>query len=414
MTEVSETGENSPLRKVEFDGGTFTIDYLSSSPSGFGIKTEKSTRRRSLGSPLPLDPRERERLKRAMEGQMKFAQGDLAKDALLRLRESTGSERDVALKEYQKRREIYLGRASPVIKVRNVRKENNTLIIDIKPGDFPTYKEFAKSESPAELLEFASVASTSMALITADGRLVIQHRSPRNLLFGDMPGASVAGYLNGEFYHPLPSESSKQETGTLLPIDTDFVKQNIIREAEEEIGLEKEDLTDLRIVGLAHERVQIHDEFLLFGKAKVTARQMREKARNAIKNRKLNEQEFYEKFVDIPATPEAIVTLLTEVKCPLPPTHAAVFVAAGYSMILEKEGQEAAKNWKAKIEEGVKRNYQEIDQMVAEYYAKNPDELKNIPEDKPPRNPNGYEPAYLPQEQGLPTVTIELKRADLI
>ena len=52
--------------------------------------------------------------------------------------------------------------------------------------------------------------------------------------------------------------------------------------------------------------------------------------------------------------------------------------------------------------------------MVAMHYEQNPQVLGDIPEGKPQRNAHGYEPAYLPQQQGLPDADSELKRVGLI
>lgn len=368
---LETNSELAQQHKPEFDGGTFTIEYLSASPNGFEVITDKSGRRRNpdpnnpnVRSLLPLGSEQRERLKKAMVGQMKFAHGDKAYEALLKLRNASDQDRKQAAVDYEEKRNVYLERNAGRVGLRNIREQNNTLIVDIKPVDFPTYKEFSKPGSSDELLELAAISSTSMALITKDRRLIIQHRSPKNLLYGDVPGASVAGFLDGRPYYPSPTGSTADKRGTLQPIDTDFVKDNIIREANEELGLDKEDFSDVRIVGLTHETTQIHDEFLLLSTTNLTAEEMREKAQAASRNSKLSEQEFDEKFMDIPATPEAISTLLTQVKCPLPPTHVAAFVAAGYSMVLQEKGLQEANKWKDQMQETVRKNYQEIDQWL--------------------------------------------------
>lgn len=408
-----------PPHKPEFDGGTFTIEYLSTSPNGFEVVTYKSHRRRdqitpTTRAPIPLNQDQREQLKRAMAGQMRFAEGDKAREAQVKLSNTEGQERQVAMADFQQRRDVYYSRATGRVGLRNIRKQNNTLIVDIKPVDFPTYRLFSKTDASNELRDFSSISSTSMVLVTKDKRLIVQHRSPKNSLYGDIPGASVAGYLDGKPYYPSRTESKAEKRGKLQPIDTAFVKDNILREANEELGLNIEDFSNLRIVGLTHENTQIHDEFLLYATTSLTAAEMRQKAHTASINSKLSEQEFDEKFVDMPADFASITTLITEVKCPIPPSHMAGFIAAGYTMIIDEKGQEAADIWKNEMEQKVKQNYQEINQMVAKYYQDRPEELNNIPQGKTPRNPNGYEPAYLPHEQGLPDVMSELKRVGLI
>ena len=40
MSEAQSTQELTPQHKPEFDGGSFTIDHLSTSPNGFEVVTE--------------------------------------------------------------------------------------------------------------------------------------------------------------------------------------------------------------------------------------------------------------------------------------------------------------------------------------------------------------------------------------
>ncbi|MBI2049501.1 hypothetical protein HYT32_01115 [Candidatus Roizmanbacteria bacterium] len=406
--------ELNPQRAPEFDGGIFTIEYLSGSPDGFEVVTEKSGRRRretpTGRESLPLTAEQRTQLKEAMSGQMKFAHGDIAKLALNKLREAREKgENEQTInqlaEDYEKKRTIYYERNFPKVGLENIRQQGNTLIVDIKPVDFPTYAELAKPSSTSELIEFANISSTAILLRTRDGKLIIQHRSPRNKLYGDVPGTSAAGYFDAK-----PSE----KRGILQPIDTNFVKDNAIKEAKEELGIDREDLLDLRILGLARDKLQINDEFMLLGTTSLSFDELKEKAQNAETNIKLSDEEFYEKFVDIPATPDAIAVLVTQVKCPIPPSLTALFIAAGISMVSEGKGLEEANAWKRQIQEAVRKNYQEINQMVERYYQSHPEELNNIPKGKPVRKSHGYEPAYLPAEQGLPDLMSELKRVSLI
>lgn len=128
---------------------------------------------------------------------------------------------------------------------------------------------------------------------------------------------------------------------------------------------------------------------------------------------------FEEKFVDIEATPQAVETLLTQVHCPLPPTHAAALVAAGYSLVLQEQGLQAADEWKKRLEQGVSENYQTMNHMVASFYDKHPKALLQVPErfwgkNVPARTTHGYTPAYGPEEQGLPSFEDEMVRTGLI
>ena len=94
-------------------------------------------------------------------------------------------------------------------------------------------------------------------------------------------------------------------------------------------------------------------------------------------------------------------------------------VAAGYSMVVRESGAEAAHAWRERMEQEIKRNYDEINRTVAEYYAKYPDMLGHVPErywnqTPPARNLEGYSPAYTPEEQGLPTLQDEMIRTGLM
>src|SRR5882762_1145606 len=123
----------------------------------------------------------------------------------------------------------------------------------------------------------------------------------------------------------------------------------------------------LRIVGVAQDNVKIHDELLLLAGTKLNTADIRRKSRESNRNRKLGEADFEEKFVDIPATPQAVETLLTDVKCPLPPTHYAAMVAAGYSLVLQESGAEAAEQWKRDLEPKMKANIDAMNQIVTNY-----------------------------------------------
>ena len=182
----SEPNRSALHHEAEFDGGSFTIEYLSSSPNGFEVKTDKSLRRREpidpdnplVRAPAPLTLGQKTELQNAIPGQMRFAEGDKAAEAMreLRVTEKHSDEYSVqtakAYYRFQKKREIYLNRAPGRVGLRNIRQENNTLLVDIKPIDFPTYRLFSRQETSNELLDFSSISSTSMTVVTKDNRLV--------------------------------------------------------------------------------------------------------------------------------------------------------------------------------------------------------------------------------------------------
>lgn len=275
-----------------------------------------------------------------------------------------------------------------------------------------------------------------MALITADNRLLVTHRSSKNDPYGDMPGASVAGYIDAQF---------DRKTRTIKPLTTQDVKDNIVREMEEELGLERNDLTQLSLDGLVLEKSQVHHEFVFSGNLSLTSDEVKQKS---IRERNMHPEEFEERFVDIEASPEAIFDLLTKLDCPIPPTHTAVFAATGYRLVLERDGLAKAQEYKSVLEEGVRKNSLRIDSLVENFYQQNPDvlsepsprqeakiqiamndfenknpnttdEAKNqfresLLRNLPPRKINGYNAFYLPSEQGLPDFNTALRNVGLV
>lgn len=365
LAEVSQTTETTEVSLTAFE-----IKFLSDSTDGFTVATRQSLRRHEPNTPMP----EAQRI------------------AKVRATE----KRDLRIGEH-----FY-----PKLGIRDVTQTENELSFDIIPVTYPTYIAIRKPHESSESLKIANPAATSMVLMTTeeDGshKLVFQHRSDKNRLYGDIPGSSIAGYLDATL------NRTREGRGKALNVTTDYIKDNVIREADEEIGIKPEEIAELIITGLASDKKEIHDEFLLMGTTTLSSKDLAKRVGSG------DYFKFSEKFFTMDATPENIEILLTQVKCPLPPTHTATFLAAGYSMVLKENGLDEAKKWKNRIASGINRNYEEIDAIVKIYYQQHPDELDNIPANKPPRNPNGYDAAYLPQEQGLPNALSEFERTGLI
>lgn len=450
--EVTANIEQSHQRTSEFDGGSFTA-RLSSSPEGFTVKTKGAIGRTENTSAYPLhvkgdadateknkdilgtaindrDPKTGERKK----GEMAFQGADKVRAARNRMRQTQSLAEDARMsgatpdviahldesiqepeEEFEAERTKYTKGMMGKIGLSEIAvdEQTNTITVIVKSVPFPTYKHFANPEDSADLQALSRAVGTAMVVRTADGKIIIQHRSKRNAAYGDIPGASVAGMLDASIGTP------DRKKGTPDPIDTESVKANIVKESDEELGLDEEDLDKVRIVGIANDKVKIHDELLMLADSHLTYEAIKEKAKTANRNRKLGDADFEEKFVAIDGSSQAIETLLTQVHCPLPPTHAATLVAAGYSLVLQKEGLEAANAWKDRIEAGVKENYRQMDEIVTNYYNDHPQALAEVPEryqgkHAPPKNLRGYTPAYLPEEQGLPSFDEEMKRVGLI
>jgi hydroxymethylpyrimidine pyrophosphatase-like HAD family hydrolase len=327
-------------------------------------------------------------------------------------------------------REEYASKGKKV-GIRNVVTDGNVVRVDAQVVSFPAYSELAKPGNTPEVLNLSRVVGAAMILRTApeqsqaNGRLIIQHRAvsvqrldaPKmtrgNASYTDIPGASVAGVIDATF------DSPDRNPGAPDKIDTESIKNLVFKEAGEELGLGQEHFRRVVIAGMGEDAIKPHDEFLLLGETDLTASEVRETSRISSRNKNLGDADFEEKFVDIEATPEAVETLLTQVRCPLPPTHAAALVAAGYSMELQASGFDAAETWKQRVEDGVGENYRIIDETVAAFYAEYPEALQQIPErfwgaKAPARNPEGYDPAYAPDEQGLPSFEDEMVAKGLL
>ncbi len=311
------------------------------------------------------------------------------------------------------------------IGIRNISVTDNTITADVLSVPFPVYSELSKPENSQDILDLSRTLGAAMILHTADDRFIIQHRAVAtqrlhepsmtrgNASYTDIPGASAAGWVDSTM------AQSNREPGTPDPIDTTSIKGLIYKEAGEELGLSPEQLEQIRIVGLAEDKVKPHDEFLLIGFSNLTAERVREASRTSTRNKNLGDADFEEKFFDIEASPRAVEILAAQVQCPLPPTHAAALVAAGYSLEVQEHGVEAAEEWKRRVEAQMQANYRLMDEMVSTYYAKHPESHNQVPErfwgkSVPSRNVNGYDPSYTPNEQGLPSLIDEMVRTGLV
>ncbi len=253
-----------------------------------------------------------------------------------------------------------------------------------------------------------------------------------NRIFDQVLGASAAGMFDSEHLRiNLGKDNTTGQThhlkGYPQPINTDTVKGKFLKEAYQEIAVKPDDIADLRILSTALDHTFVHDEFLLFGKLNLTSSELEERALLAPRSqRKEGDFHFEEKFVFIDATPDAIETLLTQVKNPLPPTHLAAFVVAGYTLILD-EGKgtqgynreanlKKAEEWKRRVEEGVKRNYSEINRIVQEHTLRENGitDQRNIDRLIDSGSIPGYNPKIPATKQGLPDMLSELYRCGLI
>ena len=124
---------NETTPKPEFDGGTFTIDYLSPSPGGFEVETRQSLPRHAPNTPLPEAAR-------------------------------IGVERSREPKKFR------VGPGfKPKVGLRNLELDkNNKLIFDIMPVTMPTYKAINNLSETEKSLSVANPTGTASVLLTTE------------------------------------------------------------------------------------------------------------------------------------------------------------------------------------------------------------------------------------------------------
>jgi hypothetical protein len=394
---------------------------------------------------LSLTPEEKDNLKTAMHGEPKDngVGGELGFKGIVALREARSAWRKAIVNgakeaeitdlkaKFEATRDTYRNRGKKV-GLRNIRTDENDpnkLKAEAVTISYPAYTVLARRGAPESTQEYSHATGVAAALVTSDGRLVIQHRAvkqidpltsrlrPGNDSYCDIPGASVAGLADA-----AQSNNPKRLPGTPDTFTTSSAHAALLKEAGEELGLDPENL-EIKIAGVADDHIKPHRELLILAKTSLTSAEVRDISRQSKRNKNLEDIDHAEKYLSIPATPEAIETLLTQVHCPLPPTHAAALVAAGFMMIIERGtdpdvAQVEAEAWAAQLQRGVADNYEQMDGLVERFYEDHPEALRYIPERmlKNPltRNKLGYDPAFTPEEQGLPSIEAELTRVGLL
>lgn len=409
----------------------FNITYLSSSPDGFDL-TSDGVLGKTEGDhpPLHLDDVEKDQLRDAMKSEMEFQGAEKLRQTRREWRDAIkanapaevvselGATFRVARQSYHERGKKLGMRAIHLT-------DEDTLSGKFKIVHFPTYLRLATHGVRPEMKSYASAATASMSILTADQRLLIQHRGitkaritkpgfhQGNATYADIPGASAAGHLDASM------RNIDRKRGTPDVVNKASVIKAIAKEVEEEIGIDASQLQNIRIAGLAENKVKPHDEFLLISATNLTAKEVHEASLASTKNKNLSDADFDERFIDIEASPEAISVLLGKVKCPLAPTHVALLVATGYNLELQRSDKATADLWKDRISKVIAENYDAINEQVRNFYDKNPEVLDQVPErywgkHVPKRDPNAYDPAYGPEEQGLPSFENEMIRTGLL
>lgn len=414
-----------------FSAGAFDILHFSPDPEGLQI-VARGVGHTALG-PIELTAAERIELGKAVSSDLNFRGAEKVRAARAAWREamsSTGAdsaESDALRAEFEAQRRIFSQKGSRV-GFRNWRPNHNDSSIleaDAVTVPFMVYNRFADPTSPERLLSLSEASGVAMSLRTADNRLIIQHRAvatldletgikkPGNASYCDIPGASIAGMADAT------KRGNDRQPGAPDAVTTSTLRSSILKEASEELGLGEESFHSVRIAGIAHDNIKPHDEILFIAETGLTADEVRQNAHHSNRNKQLPPEDLEEKFFDIEASPEAIEALLADVRCPLPPTHAAAFVGAGFMMVLERTGSQIeAETWATQLESRIRANHARMDEMVQDYYGKHPEAAQIVPErmwSRPmQRNPHGYSPHFTPSEQGLPELEDELVRVGLV
>lgn len=239
----------------------------------------------------------------------------------------------------------------------------------------PAYFLFGQHKNP-EIRAFGANTGACMTLVTSDGMLLIQDRSPENRKYGGVPGASVAGLIDFPEANGQPID--------IIKVGTD----QLITEGQEEIGLAPSVTRKVQFTGLETDKVELHTELTYAIYTDLDSGKIKS---NALKNREDRDAvSFRENICFIKADPQSIEKLLTQVKCPLPMTHAGAFLMLGYELQkLERIQFESPEGWLRRVQMEMDANYAEIDRMSTL---------------------GKYDPKVTAAGQGLPSFRSELDR----
>lgn len=387
----------------------FSIDYLN--PGGISVKTREALTRAALQNPVLTEEQ--------WSTYLHASRKETAFSGVAEWRAVRDTTDINASPEWIKWRKRAVGLQK--IGIRNVEfdADTNTVHIDTLRVPYPAYQLFADRDASIELRDLSEATGLSLSLITSDNRLIVQHRvsasnaegKPYNDLYGGTIGASAGGLLDNS---PAPEDLSRAHV-----VSDDFLKDGVLKELSEEIGITPESLTEITLVGLGKDNIKPHHGFMFIARTNLSAAEVHNNEVAAHKNSPTYELDFDESFVDIPATPEAIRTLLCDSR--MPPVigdHVAMFIATGYIQMYQEHGEQAALKWLQETSRGAEENIAELNERVAMYYRNNPSVHEAVPERFMHRSiqprPFAYSPDYTPEEQGLPDALTELHRLGLV
>jgi hypothetical protein len=259
--------------------------------------------------------------------------------------------------------------------LRNIEISGSQITADHLIVPHPAYACFSEDKNQ-RLREFGSVLGAAVVLVTADDKLIIQHRNPKNRVYGDVPGASIAGLVDAtpEVTEPID----------LLPL----IQRHILSEGQEEIGLSSSVTDSFELTSIQIDKIALHHELTFSSKTSLTSNEI---ILNAIQNSHRDDAaSFRENIVVLDATPLVIERLLTENKSPFPMTHAGPILMLGHRLMQRSpDPLETAAQWLERVKHAMDQNYRAIDALSTD---------------------GRYTPAKSATEQGLPSFRQEVER----
>jgi len=323
-----------------------------------------------------------------------------------------------------------------------VSKDGKRVKANIRKVPFVFYKHIRKPQDEASgLIELANPTGVAVVIETSDGYFGLGRRGPKNGTYrasdegGGQPGAFAAGIMDMNFSRltapGLPEklqnskilraadQELKEETGVryLGKQFQDQVKNYAIDNMKRETGFRDPEASSLdariKITSIGRDKVQPHNEIGVTLQVPVSRQDLIDIHSNMERNE--SEKDFSEGIFFIPATKEAVTKFITQSKSPMPPTHYMPLISAMYEKIVTSGADKAlaiqeADEWLAEIEEGLDKNWAEIDRIVEQFYIDNPEAIEENQAESGRKdiNTKGFDPAVLADKQGLPTLNTEL------
>ena len=257
--------------------------------------------------------------------------------------------------------------------LRNITLQGGVLSAEHCLVTHPAYSLYSESSNPL-LREFGANLGAALILTTSDGKLLIQHRKPENRVYGDVPGASIAGLVDAP-------------KGPLDRLDMLQVGQSVmLAEGREEVGFAPDVTEEFTFTGLHIDKAALHHEMTFTSR---TSRTSDEIATAALANQHKNDPAaFSENIVFLDSTPQVVARLLTDIRTPFPMTHAGPLLMLGYQLMKDTKPVEAS-SWLHSAIAAMDENYRVIDTLSAD---------------------GRYSPGKSATAQGLPSFKDELQR----